>query len=394
MSKFVGVHKVPKKRLPEGHNCYQLDFQYQGKRYWEHVVTKTASEANDLRYEWIQGIKKQHGSVPVAGADYESIWEKLEKFYGDAKTRDVLREELERNVHQRQKADEVKQLRSLIKKVCCYREVFDRMFLISWEGRVDSVRYIDEHFFNAYKIHYCYTLGRLNGWRAEQIKAKAILNQMYERRFISKDQMEGMQKSSAWKREKRKKKEYPIISDTNMRALFMAIKSDRPDYHRIYTTMLRTGRRVEEVTLTLRKNILFEQGKFKRLVIRAEDTKMDRSSQLDTIDPEFEELLWGAYQESEKYNSPYLFLNRKHKKCDQRKLCDYLRKKSEEVIGVGITNHYFRHRFLTECGQKRITWAEVSKVSGLKDQAVYMENYDHSTPTGQQKVFALTEGIA
>jgi integrase len=185
-----------------------------------------------------------------------------------------------------------------------------------------------------------------------------------------------------------------MISDEDMKTLFSSIKEERPDFYRVYVFMLRTGRRVEEVTLILRKNVIIEKGKFKELYVRAEDVKMERSSYLDIVDDEFEELLWDACQDSDKHKSPYLFLTRKHKKCDQRKLCDYLKKKSQQLLGVAITNHYFRHRFLTDCGRRRFQWSNISKISGLKDQKVYMDHYDHATPEGQRKVFALTKGIA
>jgi len=393
MSKIIGVTEVKKRRLTAGYKCYQLDYQCQGQRSFKRVVAKNMSEAGDMRTEWIKGVKKQNNHMPLSNKDYSAIWHELEVIYGKSKTREELLKIRDKYAKDPQKSDIVRDARKRNKKISCYRKVFNRMFIDDWSGRVATVKDIDEQFFDDYKYHYCYVLCRLSGWKSEQIKAKAILRQISQKRYLLKDQMEEMKQSKAWKKAKSKQKEYPMISDADMKSLLRVIKKERPDFYRIYMFMLRTGRRVEEVTLLLRKNIVFERGKFKALYVRASDAKMERRSYLETVDAGFEELLWDAYQDSECHNLPYLFLSMKHRKCDQRRLCDYLKTKSQQILGEGITNHYFRHRFLTKCGQARIPWSEISKISGLKDQKVYMDYYDHSSQEGQRKVFALTEGI-
>ncbi len=61
-----------------------------------------------------------------------------------------------------------------------------------------------------------------------------------------------------------------------------------------------------------------------------------------------------------------------------------------EIMGVEITPHYFRRRFLTECGKTNAHIADVQAISGIKDIKVIMEHYAYSTVEGQQKVLEIT----
>ena len=72
----------------------------------------------------------------------------------------------------------------------------------------------------------------------------------------------------------RPKKDYPEITDTDIKGFLAKIKHDRPDLYGPVYFMLRTGRRVEETTLIERKDVIWEGIKPVKVKIRAETTKM------------------------------------------------------------------------------------------------------------------------
>ncbi|MBU1895009.1 MAG: hypothetical protein KJ983_04265 [Candidatus Omnitrophica bacterium] len=80
------------------------------------------------------------------------------------------------------------------------------------------------------------------------------------------------------------------------------------------------------------------------------------------------------------------------RKCTPDKIYEYLKKVSKEIIGVAITPHYFRHRFITECAKANAPLADVKAISGIKDNEVLLKYYSHSTSEGQRKVFEITGG--
>jgi len=168
------------------------------------------------------------------------------------------------------------------------------------------------------------------------------------------------------------------------------IKGDRPDLYRPIYFMLRTGRRVEETTLIQRKDVVWEGLVPVRINIRAETTKTKTFAPLAHLDPDLQLFIRQAYQESNRHKAVYLFLNRRNKKCDQRKITDYLGSMSEDLLKVRITSHYFRHRFCTECGKSNLPPVDVMAISGLRDVNILLKYYSHSTKEGLSKVLEST----
>jgi len=78
------------------------------------------------------------------------------------------------------------------------------------------------------------------------------------------------------------------------------------------------------------------------------------------------------------------------RRCSPGKVRRYLKKVSREVIGQEITPHYFRHRFLTECGKANVPIVDVMTISGIKDIDVMVKYYTHSTEEGQSKVLEVS----
>lgn len=124
--------------------------------------------------------------------------------------------------------------------------------------------------------------------------------------------------------------------------------------------------------------------------IRAETTKTKTKAPLNIFDQDLENFIREAYLSSFPHRAPYLFLNRRHKKFNQRQICLYLKKMSKEILGVAITPHYFRHRFCTECAKANLSIPDVKAISGIKDTDVLLEYYTHQTLEGKAKVLEAT----
>jgi integrase len=244
-------------------------------------------------------------------------------------------------------------------------------------------------FFEEYKNYYCNELNRPKGLRAELIYVKAIMKRMYSLGFCTEKIIEDLAKYI--KKPKPNKKEYPEISSTKINELLAFIKKDRPDYYRPIYFMKRTGRRIEETTLIERRDVVWNGIKPIKINIRAETTKTKEYSPLEKLDSDLEVFISQAYKESSKHKAPYLFLTKRGKKINQRRICEYLKMVSKEIIGVKITNHYFRHRYWVECGKNNVPIADAMAISGNKDSDVVIVFYTHSTNEGLAKVLELTK---
>lgn len=127
-----------------------------------------------------------------------------------------------------------------------------------------------------------------------------------------------------------------------------------------------------------------------RINIRAETTKTKEKAPIERLDEELAEAIRQAYNISLKRKTVYLFCNRCGRKCDRNHITEYLGNVSEKIIGIRITSHYFRHRFLTEAAKSGVPLSDAMKIAGLKDIKVAMNYYSHTTSEGQDKVFAAT----
>ncbi|NQT06114.1 MAG: site-specific integrase [Candidatus Omnitrophica bacterium] len=150
---------------------------------------------------------------------------------------------------------------------------------------------------------------------------------------------------------------------------------------------LRTGRRRQETTLILKKDVVMKGFKPLAIDIRAETTKTKEKAPLSCLDEDLERLIRQSLSNNK---TEWLFPNRLGRKCTPDKVYEYLKKASEQVIGIRITPHYFRHRFITECAKANAPIADVKSISGIKDNEVLLKYYSHSTIEGQKKVLATT----
>ena len=213
------------------------------------------------------------------------------------------------------------------------------------------------------------------------------MQRLYRLGFCGKEVIEQLK---YMRKPRQNKKEYPSISTSKIRTLLSFIKTDKIDYYYPIYFMCRTGRRVNETTLIERKDIIWDGIKPIRINVRAETTKTKQYAPLTNFDNGIEQVVIDSNRASIKQGSRYLFSNRLGRKCTPDKLREYLKKMSRKVIGVAITPHYFRHRFLTECGKANVPMVDVMAVAGIKDIEVVIKHYSHSTDKGLTQVFGAS----
>jgi len=364
MKRYVGI-----KETKAGN--YQVNFRLSkgGRRFWETVEANSMQEASNKRAEMI--VRKQKElETPEAEklrltSGFSDVWEGInDGLLGERKPRKTL-------LH--------------------YQKVFWRMF---GEFRSLKFPYIQNPsqltlaFFEQYKSYYSNELNRPKGLRGELIYVKAIMKRMYKLGFCSEKIIKDI--AEHIKKPRPNKKQYPEISNSKINELLAFIKQDRPEYYRPVYFMKRTGRRVEETTLIERRDVIWEGIKPVKINIRAEITKTDEYAPLNKLDSELESFISQAYKESAKHKAPYLFLTKRGKKLYQHRICDYLKEVSEKIVGVKITNHYFRHRYWVECGKNNVPIVDAMAISGNKDPDVVIAFYSHSTSEGLAKVLELT----
>ncbi|MDD2927475.1 MAG: site-specific integrase, partial [Candidatus Omnitrophica bacterium] len=242
-------------------------------------------------------------------------------------------------------------------------------------------------FFEEYKSYYVNDLGRPRGWRAELGYIKTIIQRLYRLGYCSKDLLESLKEI---KKPQPNKKDYPNIPASKIRELLQSIEQEGSAYYYPIYFMCRTGRRVNEVTLIERKDVEWLSLRPVKINIRAETTKMRVTAPLVRLDPELEQAVRESYNINSSRKTVFLFPNRLGKKISPDDLRIYLKEKSKEIIGLEITPHYFRHRFLTECGKAGVPMVDVMSISGIKDVDVLVRFYSHNTEEGLAKVLTAS----
>ena len=228
-----------------------------------------------------------------------------------------------------------------------------------------------------YIEEYCNWYSRFSNLRSELIRVKSISTRLYRLEVISRellDRIRGIPTPEG------KEKPYMEISDTKIEELSTHIKKDRPDYYKPIYFMFKTGRRRGEVCLYEKEDVIREGFKPVSLSIRAEITKTQTAGKIH-FDKDLSKLIHAALV---KNNTKWLFPNRKGRKCNPDKVCQYLKATSKKVIGIEITPHYFRKRFHTK--SSGLDMKDRMAISGLRDPKVLLKHYEFSTPEGQAKV--------
>ena len=357
--RYSGIREIVKGRV------YEVNYQMGGFRKQYRVKASSEKEAYFLKVsDMAEGQKTL--SLPEdqkykVGVDFSVVWEKLH--------RDVL-------------ADRVSK-----KGVGHYRNTFRRMFQDfrgKYYSRVNNLGQVGLPFFKEYKNYYVIELNRPDGWRGELIIVKAMMKRLYQLGYCDKELIERLKDL---RKPKANKKDFPNVSKTKIEKLFQFIRNDRVDFYFPIYFMFRTGRRRQEVTLIKKADVVLKGFKPIAINVRAETTKTRQKAPLACFDEALERVIRQALSNNK---TEWLFPNRCGRKCTPDKIYEYLKRVSKEIIGIAITPHYFRHRFITECAKANAPLADVKAISGIKDNEVLLKYYSHSTSEGQRKVLEVT----
>lgn len=364
MKKYSGIRETEA-------GTYELNCRpFKGaKREFTRIQAGSKQEASIKRAEWITSLikAKEPATEQRANGSFAEAWASLERnMEGDKLPY--------RTKHK-------------------FGMVFNRLFIDFRAKRfihITTPAQLSLPFFEEYKGYYSTDLGRPEGVRTEMTFVKAIVRRLRKLGYCSEQVVKSLELVRI---PKPTKKHYPEITDTKMKEFFTRIKVERPDFYDAAFFMLKTGRRIEETTLIERKDVVWSGINPIKINIRAEITKTDTAAPLTYLDEELTSLIRGAYQKSSKYKAPYLFLAQSQRyhgvaaaKIRQWSIQQFLGNLSEEVLGVRITPHYFRHRFCTKAGMNNLPLVDAMAISGIRDVKILTQYYSHSTTTGQAKV--------
>lgn len=351
-------------------DIWLIDCQVNRRRIQERIRANSLKEAKIIRQERIVELRKQLPSSQTEreriNADISEAWMKLEA--------DLLSDGL--------------CIKNLLRNKLTFRRFFED-FRKAKYPHIKSVSQISLTYLLDYKAFFVTELGHnpRGGLRAELIVIKAMLRRLRRLGYCSKDVIEAM---AEIKRPTGEKKAYPDIPGGKIREMLDYIKSDRLDFYGIVYYIARLGRRIGETLLIERKDVVWNGLRPVKINIRPEITKMKESAPIDRIDDDLAEVIVNAYRIGSKRKTIYLFCSIRGKKNNQGTLQKYLRRVSKQIIGIELTPHFFRHRFLTMCGQANVPIIDVMSIAGIRDTDVMKTYYQHTTQGGQDKVLEAT----
>ena len=345
---------------------YEVNYSIAGKRYQYRINAASLSKAYNKKLEDMADKRKNasSGSEERFNAKFSDAWENLQA--------DLTADSLPKKTRHHYART--------------YKRLFSDFKKLKYP-QVKSFNQLNLPFFREYRNYYANDLNRPRGLRVELVYVKAIMRRLYTLGYCTKELIELLQEI---KKPKATKKEYISLSNSKIKELFQKIKRQRPDYYYPLYFISRTGRRISETTLIEKKDVEWQGFKPARLNIRAEITKTKQNAPLRKLDQDLEQIISEAYKKSLKHKEPYLFLNKRGRRCTPGRVRDYLKKVSKATTGMTITPHYFRHRFLTECGKVNVPLVDVMAISGIKDVDVLVKYYSHSTEEGQAKVLEVS----
>jgi len=349
-------------------DIYRIDYQVKKTRKQQHIKASSIAEAKDIRDERIVDLRKNlklpQDEQARFNAGFDEAWEKLKTDLCTKPHKTLLR----------------------------FQRTFWRIFGEFREKSFPHIKSIAQAPLSLFAEYIGYYVGELGhdpngGLRAEIIIMKTMMRRLYRLGYCSKNILNELEVIS---KPKQKQKGYPEITVSQLNKMFSFIKKDRPDYYRPLIFICRTGRRIEETTLIEKRDIKWLGLNPISIDIRGITTKTGEEAPIKRLDEDLQQLIKEAYKASVNRKSVFLFLNKRGKKCTSGRIRDYLKTVSQEILKITLTPHYFRHRFLTECGKSKAPLADLMAISGLKDVDVLTRYYSHSTKEGQDKVLEVT----
>jgi integrase len=184
----------------------------------------------------------------------------------------------------------------------------------------------------------------------------------------------------------------PKYTEKQIDDLLDYIKKDRPDYYKPIKFMYLVGRRVAE-TCGITKDDISMEG-LDPLSIQTRPITAKKKKQIPPPiyldDTELKTLIKSALSNNK---TPWLFPHEKGGKMPPNYLWKYLSKTSLSIIGIKITSHFFRKRFLT-IGNRGGLNKDSMAMANIKNIDVVMKHYIETTAGGQAKVLEKIRGGA
>lgn len=353
MAKITGVGK---ERIISGSKYFPIYFRFNGQRYNTSVKAESKLDA----YRQLQAWMAEVMTKPRIATNGETNY-------------DVIREELRKDVSSDITAKKTRNL---------YTNVFNRVFVDfrrKYYPALAGCSGLPMGFFKRYKSYACEELKR--NWRAEVIYVKAIMKRLTDLGYAREDDLKQIRSIPTPEGTPRL---MPKHTDKQKADLLEYIKKDRPDFYKPIKFMDLVGRRADETCSIKREDV--SMNGLDPLVIQTKPETAKNKKQipppLDLGDPELKALIKSALANN---NTSWLFPHRNGGKIHPNYLWKYLSKTSPKVIGVKITPHFFRKKFLTISNMGGLNRDSMA-MANIKNVGVVIKHYVESTPEGQRKV--------
>ena len=246
---------------------------------------------------------------------------------------------------------------------------------------VASLNQLTKEMMERYKQWVVVDKGRSTGWRDELTKMRTIIRKLIDIGLCDKRIYEVL---LLQKKPKKKNKLYKDISRQQMKDILSYIEKDRPDYYGIILIIMQYGMRRGQAVSIKRGNI--KTGDFGRPIefsCEPRDTKTGIPHVLPVVDPKLANVMKKYLMDGKK--TTYLFPNRNNNKHHANHFTTYISKTSEEVLGIHLSPHDFRHSFVTNRRKEGHADEDIMAITGHTD-VDSLAIYSHRTTDGTKKV--------
>ena len=351
------------------------------KRY-AGVTTIKKGEVYQIDYYPYPGAQRKQHRVQ-AGSEAEASRIRAAEMTKAASEPDVKSlpfNELKEQLILKCQADENR--KKTVKNLLWIFRTFFEEFLPKNYPHITSINQLSISVVEAYKNYLADTLGREKAWRNELTRLRIIIKKLIRAGCCNKriyyDVLSGFKKPS------RKKRLYKNITPSQIKKLLHYIEKDRPDYYGITYMVARLGWRREQV-ISLKKDNIETRG-LKPIAIQCEPetTKNKEPHVLTVIDDELAKVLI-KYKFNGKHKTKWLFPNKIGNKHHSSHYQMYISKVSQDVIGIRLTPHDFRHSFCTRLLGDGHNRRDIMEITGHKDVESF-NIYTHPTSDGAKNV--------
>jgi len=353
MAKITGVGK---ERIISSKKYFPIYFRFNGHRYNSSVKAESKFDAYRQLQAWMAEIMTKPRIITNGETNYDVI-------------REVLRKDVNSDITARK-------TRNL------YINVFNRVFVDFRQRYYPALlgcSSLPMGFFRKYKSYTCEELKR--NWRAEIIYVKAIMNRLTKLGYSTEDDLKQVRSIATPEGSPRP---MPKHTDKQVLNLLEYARKDRPDFYKPIKFMHLVGRRADETCSILKEDV--SMNGLDPLVIqtRPETTKMKKQlpPPIYLEDPELKALIKSTLANNK---TPWLFPHKNGGKIHPNYLWKYLSKASIQAIGVKVTPHFFRKKFLTESNRGGLNKDSMA-MANIKNVSVMMKHYVETTPEGQAKL--------